>query len=489
MFAVSDESLYYTAWGLIAPLPFADIRCRTETARFGSSPHQNADHHRKPCDLELAAVQHGDEPSVQLQKSPACCDNTVPLWGRRNWLDETSSRLAATVLAGIGTSDGVLRQSMHGQQLPVASAVSTSTDTKSITVVSTQGQAWRNSPTKAICDPTVSVWQKTSNSVDSGVRTVVLLGTAHISQLSAELAGQLVRDVRPNAVFVELDLKRVARIGSGDAALDSSGNKGGMDTGSSSDNKSSATFSPVQVVIPNPPTRLLPPPPMQFEPESTMGNADPAPPPVHSSGDATSRGNWFTRGAMNWAASIVGKSVQGMYSNLSDAGFKPGEEFATAMRAGQEIGASIVLGDQDVQVTLRRLTEALAATDLNQLLSPNSALEKSMAELIPSQSSAKDAGSDPAQFKRELTDYVERLKSRDSVRRLMSELNEIAPALVQVMLTERDAYMAAGLDTLNQFNSIVAVMGIAHQDGVEQNLRERGWKLVPLTCPKVAEIL
>lgn len=53
------------------------------------------------------------------------------------------------------------------------------------------------------------------------------------------------------------------------------------------------------------------------------------------------------------------------------------------------------------------------------------------------------------------------------------------------MLGERDAYMARGLDTLNEFEVIVAVMGLAHMDGVEANLQERGWRQVRLPCPTI----
>jgi pheromone shutdown protein TraB len=52
------------------------------------------------------------------------------------------------------------------------------------------------------------------------------------------------------------------------------------------------------------------------------------------------------------------------------------------------------------------------------------------------------------------------------------------------MLTERDAYMARGLDGLNEFDVTVAVMGIAHQDGVERNLQSFGWQPVRLNCPR-----
>lgn len=59
----------------------------------------------------------------------------------------------------------------------------------------------------ATCDPSVSIWKRDD-------RIVYLLGTAHISSVSANLAGQLVKDIHPNAVFIELDLKRVGSLSS-----------------------------------------------------------------------------------------------------------------------------------------------------------------------------------------------------------------------------------------------------------------------------------
>ena len=56
--------------------------------------------------------------------------------------------------------------------------------------------------TGSVCDPSVSVFQK-------GGRVVYLLGTAHVSSSSAELAGKLVIETHPKGVFVELDTKRV----------------------------------------------------------------------------------------------------------------------------------------------------------------------------------------------------------------------------------------------------------------------------------------
>jgi pheromone shutdown protein TraB len=178
-------------------------------------------------------------------------------------------------------------------------------------------------------------------------------------------------------------------------------------------------------------------------------------------------------------AAAVGKAIQGMYKNLNQAGFNPGEEFVEAVREGRRIGADIVLGDRDVQVTLRRLVQALQSTDMSALMDPNSELERSMSELLPG---GGQYPADPASYKEEVSAFVESIKSRDRVRSIIGQLRKVAPALVEVMLTERDSYMAAGLDSLNQYLVMVAVMGMAHQDGVEQNLSSVGWKQVKPRC-------
>src|SRR5210317_378349 len=81
---------------------------------------------------------------------------------------------------------------------------------------------------KTLCDPSVSTWTKRD-------RTVHILGTAHISSSSAELAGKMVREIQPNVVFVELDKKRVSRAGIGGGATS------GLSTQSSSSNESSSS--------------------------------------------------------------------------------------------------------------------------------------------------------------------------------------------------------------------------------------------------------
>jgi len=48
-----------------------------------------------------------------------------------------------------------------------------------------------------------------------------------------------------------------------------------------------------------------------------------------------------------------------MYRQLDQMGFQSGEEFVIAVREADALGATLLLGDQDAKVTLRRLSDAL----------------------------------------------------------------------------------------------------------------------------------
>ena len=185
-----------------------------------------------------------------------------------------------------------------------------------------------------------------------------------------------------------------------------------------------------------------------------------------------------------------------MYSSLDDQGFKAGEEFVIAIREGLALNAAIVLGDRDVEVTLRRLTEALSKTDLKKLFASDSDLEKAMGSLMPNGSrsatmeamsgggSGKDLENANGETitKEQFKQFVETVKARENVRLVMSKLLETAPELYNAMVAERDVYMANGIDKLDQFEKMVAVVGIAHVDGIEENLKQRGWTPVSIPC-------
>lgn len=211
---------------------------------------------------------------------------------------------------------------------------------------------------------------------------------------------------------------------------------------------------------------------------------------------------------------VVGESVRGMYTKLESEGFKAGDEFATSVREGLAIGSTIVLGDRDVEITLRRLTMALAKTDIRKLLSPDSEVEKSMEGLLPEgmkksltgQSSSSGGGGrgndtgDASKMtsmgmevsidKDDFNDFVETMKARENVRKIMSALRSTAPEIYEAMVAERDEYMGRGLDELGSnlpgrsSGRTVAVVGMAHVDGIERYLASRGWTEMRYPCPR-----
>ena len=156
----------------------------------------------------------------------------------------------------------------------------------------------------SVCDPSVSVFQK-------GGRVVYLLGTAHVSSSSAELAGKLVVDTHPKGVFVELDPKRVQ--GSGILAKRVSIDE---TTGQEIEMPSS------KVIVPNIQEMTI-----VSQPSAIEKGVPSKPVPV-------SRPN----PVMMAAGAAVGNSIKGMYKKLDSAGFNAGEEFVIAIREGQKIG-------------------------------------------------------------------------------------------------------------------------------------------------------
>ena len=301
--------------------------------------------------------------------------------------------------------------------------------------------------TSNTCDPSVSVWKQPSTG-----RRVYLLGTAHISSESAALAGRVVQDVHPEAVFVELDAKRVRQTDASEAA-----------TVSTEEPQPSEAYPKKGIKVP---------------PSVVSGPELSPPASTLNEGNNNKKKKKDDKGA-GVAGAAIGSAIKGMYKKLDDKGFQPGQEFAVAAKEGYKIGARIVLGDRDVEVTLRRLAQALRKTDLKTLLVEDSELERTMSQLMPGK---KIPSQEDDNFKEELSFYVENMKAKENVQLLMSQLKRIAPEIYTAMVQERDEYMGNGLDQLSIFPNVVAVMGMAHVDGVETYLRGHGWEPVPLRC-------
>jgi len=350
--------------------------------------------------------------------------------------------------------------------------------TTSTTVAGLVGvAAWKTSPSTAIasttdvvsrptasmsssnylCDASVSTMKNSQNG-----RVIHLIGTAHISPESAQLAGNIVKEVRPDAVFVELDAKRVARAVPKD----------------SSTSTPSKQLPEQDTTNPNTATNTNNIPGISTSSTITAGPVEGNP-----EQERLKKTNPFDlkEKFMRAGSTLIGNSIKGLYKKLESEGFNAGEEFVIAVREGLNVGSTIILGDRDVEVTLRHITDALSKTDLKRLLSADSEMEKSMGKLMPQ--NLVDSVSSEQITKDQFATYVETMKAKDNVKLLMATLKESAPELYRALVSERDEFMADGLDRLNQYSLTVAVMGIAHVDGVENNLKEKGWAVVPIACP------
>lgn len=398
---------------------------------------------------------------------------------RRAWISRTSAAAVAVVSSS----------SSRGRPAVAATATSatTTTTTPKISVTSDYGTG------NPYCDPGVSIWQR-------GSRKLYLLGTAHISEDSAKVAGNLVRSVRPTAVFVELDAKRVGRVNNNNNNNKNDGGSSTTTTTIAATNTSDGSRRGSTTSSDGSTTASVPPATSSSSSSATFTSTT-----VTASGDtgnaptANNHNNnpfrLFKSKLLTAGQVAVGGAIKKLYQKLETQGFSAGEEFAVAIKEGLALNSTIVLGDRDVDVTLRRITEALSKTDLQNLLKADSDFERTMVASLPesvrqelrearADGSTGGGGGVDMDDGAQMSLVVETLKRKENVRAIMQGLKVAAPELYEALVGERDLYMARGLDGMDRFDDTVAVMGMAHLEGVENNLRTWGWSSVapPKTC-------
>ncbi|MGD8989089.1 MAG: TraB/GumN family protein [Syntrophobacterales bacterium] len=127
-------------------------------------------------------------------------------------------------------------------------------------------------------------------------------------------------------------------------------------------------------------------------------------------------------------------------------GSKPGEEMLRAIRAAEEMGASVRLADRDIRTTLSRTWRFMGLWTKVKLL----------AQII---SSAGEVDS--------LTqEDIEEMKKKDALEALLSEMGEELPEIKSILIDERDQYLAHRIRTA-QGQKIVAVVGAGHVPGIQ----------------------
>ena len=134
-----------------------------------------------------------------------------------------------------------------------------------------------------------------------------------------------------------------------------------------------------------------------------------------------------------------------------NAGVKPGEEMVAAINKAKELNIPTALVDRPIQITFRRAWKKTSAYGKTQLLSA----------LLASGFSKDEISSEE----------IENLKQSSEMDSMMKELSELMPAVKQVLIDERDQYLASHIWKA-EGNNIVAVLGAGHLPGVEAHLKK-----------------
>ncbi len=132
-----------------------------------------------------------------------------------------------------------------------------------------------------------------------------------------------------------------------------------------------------------------------------------------------------------------------------NVGVKPGDEMLAAMNVAKEMNIPSVMVDRPIQITLKRAWAKNSLWGKCKLLAAlfTSAFEK---EEIDSSE-------------------IENLKKGNEMDSMMDELSQYMPVIKQVLIDERDQYLATKIWE-SQGNNIVAVLGAGHLPGVEKHL-------------------
>ncbi len=131
-----------------------------------------------------------------------------------------------------------------------------------------------------------------------------------------------------------------------------------------------------------------------------------------------------------------------------DEGQQPGAELLEAVKLSEDLGLQVELIDRDIQVTLRRAWRKMKFREKIKIL-------------------FSMLGEDEDEID---VDLDEILENRDILTDLMNELKEFSPGAGEVLIDERDEYLAQNILNIESDRRILAVVGAGHLDGIEQYL-------------------
>ncbi len=133
-----------------------------------------------------------------------------------------------------------------------------------------------------------------------------------------------------------------------------------------------------------------------------------------------------------------------------EMGVKPGSEMLAAIEAAKKAGARVALVDRDISITIQRFWSAMSLLDKVRLVW----------SLLPA---AFGRGED------EEID-IDSITQDDIVSQMISEFRKISPGAANVLVDERDAFLARNLYLLSKQGRVLAVVGAGHREGITKHL-------------------
>jgi pheromone shutdown-related protein TraB len=134
-----------------------------------------------------------------------------------------------------------------------------------------------------------------------------------------------------------------------------------------------------------------------------------------------------------------------------DLGVKPGEEMLKAIKTAEALHIPFSFSDREIQITLRRAWAKTGLWGKSKLLAAMISSVISTEKLAPEE--------------------IEELKKKSELEGMMEELAAYLPSVKEVLIDERDSYLAAHIYACGE-KRVLAVVGAGHVPGIIRRLTQ-----------------
>ena len=139
-----------------------------------------------------------------------------------------------------------------------------------------------------------------------------------------------------------------------------------------------------------------------------------------------------------------------------DQGVEPGAEMLAAIEAAKENDIRVLLADRDISITLKRAWKKMSLREKMRLTW----------NLMAAVTGVYDE---------EMEDIdVDQLMEEDMLNMMVQELSDIVPSVADVLIHERDTFIAKKILQASKDGTVLAVVGAGHINGLAEKLEKRG---------------